>query len=150
TPYKQALNEGRSGSIAMFPVLMRDWLHFVPKYNEGAGKLNLSRPGENGSPFFYWPFGARAINYLCFTPNGTNTWPRLLYLVCNPVAWICGLLGLILAVVFVVGDSVLDIRQRPTHLGAMALFLGLYVIYMGVIAQVDREMYLYHYFVPLF
>ena len=38
-----------------------------------------------------------------------------------------------------------QLRNRPMLL----LFLALYFGYMGAIAQIDRVMYLYHYFLPL-
>ncbi len=147
--YRPLIDSGQNRRLAAFPVLIKNYLHFLPIFDSGTDRLNLGRPGENASPYFYWPFGARAINYLRFTPAKTDQWHKYLYLQCNPVIWFCGLVGLTLSFIFLAAPLLLEVPSKPKHLGLMALFFGLYGLYMAAIAQLDREMYLYHYFTPL-
>ncbi|MGB5400383.1 MAG: phospholipid carrier-dependent glycosyltransferase, partial [Thermoanaerobaculia bacterium] len=79
--YKGILGAGENASIVHFPVMLRDSMAFVAHYQRGVPKLDLCKSGEDGSPWFFWPIGARAINYRWETPGGGDTAPyRYLYL----------------------------------------------------------------------
>jgi len=146
--YKQIVQTGRTGNIAHFPVMLRDSLKFLPHYQRGVPKLDLCKSGENGSPFFLWPIGARTIRYR-WNHAGSDGAYRYLYLVPNPAGWALGLLGVILAVSIVLGSLLLPVTQRPKELPLLLLFLAIYGGYMGAMARIDRVMYMYHYFLPL-
>ncbi len=145
--YKEILNAKKNGSLLSFPVMIRDSLTYITFYNKGVPRLDLCKPDENGSPAYFWPFGARSINYRWDKlPDGSF---RYLYLQSNPIAWLCGLLGVILSAFFLL-TRVFFPAQKPLKNGyLMLVFFGMYASYMLAISQLGRVMYLYHYFIPL-
>lgn len=145
--YKQILAEGRNGSLLSFPVMLRDSLEYASNYHNGVPHLDLSKPDENGSPPFLWPFGARTINYRWETPDGKSF--RYLYLQSNPVVWVVGLLGVILVSALLLCSLLLPLREKFKNSFLLTTFLTLYIGYMLAISSIDRVMYLYHYFLPL-
>ncbi|MGB5163304.1 MAG: phospholipid carrier-dependent glycosyltransferase [Thermoanaerobaculia bacterium] len=148
--YKGILGAGENASIVHFPVMLRDSMAFVAHYQRGVPKLDLCKSGEDGSPWFFWPIGARAINYRWETPGGGDTAPyRYLYLQSNPAGWFFGFLGVVMAGMLVVGSLVVGWRLPLKNRFMLTVFLGLWVAYMAAISQLDRVMYLYHYFIPL-
>ncbi len=148
--YKRILSAGESGSIAHFPVMLRDSIAFVGHYQKGVPKLDLCKSGENGSPWFMWPIGARAINYRWETEGGDEAaLYQYLYLQSNPAGWFLGLIGVFLAAVLLTASFLLPLRRPLENRRMLAVFLGLWVAYMVAISRLDRVMYLYHYFLPL-
>ncbi len=148
--YRQVLERGESGSIRHFPTMLRDSLAFIDHYQQGVPKLDLCKEGENGSPWFLWPIGARAINYRWETPGGDASAPYYyLYLQSNPVAWLLGLTGVVLAGTMLIGSLVLPLRHPLERRFLLTAFFGLWLGYMVAISRLDRVMYLYHYFLPL-
>lgn len=145
--YKEVLAQGRQASITAFPIMLWDSIRFVQHYERGVPELDLCKPGENGSPFYAWPIGARTINYRWETPDGQAY--RYLYLQSNPAVWATGLLGVALALGVLVASA-----RRPGAVTSdtrflLLTFLGLYLAYMLAVSRVPRVMYLYHYFIPL-
>lgn len=145
--YRAILAAGRTAALSAFPALLRDSFKYVSHYNAGTPTLNLCKDDENGSPFFVWPVGARSINYRWETPNGHAY--QYLYLQANPVVWWSALLAVILSFCFLLTGIFHPVHHRMKGIFLLAVFTGLYVIYMLVIAQIDRVLYLYHYFIPL-
>lgn len=141
------IDAGRSGSLSAFPVMLSDAQKFVSHYERGVPRLDLCKADENGSPAFLWPFGGRAISYRWETSNGYAY--RYLYLVPNPVVWAAGLAGVALAATMLLAP-LLTGTPYPRRRFLMLVFLGLYVAYMLAVFRIDRVMYLYHYFIPLF
>lgn len=146
--YREVLAKGATRSLLHFPLMLRDSLKFVPHYNRGTPRLDLCKPEENGSPFYFWPLGARAISYRWETPNGDAY--RYLYLQSNPVVWWSGLLGILVSLGLVCGSLFGPASIRFKNPLLLATFVGLYACYMIAISRIDRVMYLYHYFIPLF
>jgi dolichyl-phosphate-mannose--protein O-mannosyl transferase len=147
--YRHLLDEGRTGSLTAFPVMLRDSLAFLPHYAAGVPKLDLCRSGENGSPWFLWPVGARAINYRWETAGGEEPTYRYLYLQSNPMAWGLGLLGVALSAGLLLASVTLPLERPLRHRFLLAVFLGLWIAYLAAMSRIDRVMYLYHYFLPL-
>ncbi|MBI1812773.1 phospholipid carrier-dependent glycosyltransferase [Candidatus Peregrinibacteria bacterium] len=145
--YKQILATGRSSSLLAFPIMLRDSYGYIAHYNRGTPRLDLCKPDENGSPFFDWPIGARAINYRWETPDG-NTY-RYLYLQSNPVVWLTTFAAVILAICLLVGSFLAPPRPPLTHRFLLLVFTGLYVSFFVAISRITRVLYLYHYFIPL-
>lgn len=143
--YKAILVNGQNGSLRSFPIMLRDSLGFVGYYNKGVPRLDLCKPEENGSPFFLWPIGAKTINYRWEQVNDSTF--RYLYLVTNPVAWACGLLGVLSA--FALLFSSLFLGMKIKHRFLLLTISSMYGGYMIVIGSLPRVMYLYHYFIPL-
>jgi dolichyl-phosphate-mannose-protein mannosyltransferase len=145
--YKTILSKRLTSSLSSFPVMMRDSLVYVGYYNKGVPRLDLCKPDENGSPFFFWPLGARSINYR-WAQAGEGVY-RYLFLQVNPVVWLCGLLGVLLSAAMLVVSVFFPLKEKLKHRFLLCTFLGMYVAYMGAISQLGRVMYLYHYFLPL-
>lgn len=146
--YKEILTTGKQGSLLAFPVMLRDSLKFVRHYNNGAPRLDLGKKDENGSPFFFWPFGARTINYRWETPDGKEY--RYLTLVPNPVVWFTALAGVIVASIVFFASFLVPLQHQLKQKYLLGVFLGIYYSYMLAVSQIGRVMYLYHYFIPLF
>jgi dolichyl-phosphate-mannose-protein mannosyltransferase len=143
--YQKILEDGRTRSPLAFAVMLRDSLTFTREYNSKVPTLDLCHKDEGGSPSFLWPLGARAINYRWETPDGQTY--RYVYLQINPAIWALGLLGVICAGSLLLGSIFLGVPlQNGLILGT---FMSMYVGYMLVMSQINRVMYLYHYFPPL-
>lgn len=143
--YKRILTEGKQNSLLSFPVMLRDSWNFLSHYEAGVPTLDLCKPDENGSPWFMWPVGARSINYRWETPDSEAY--QYLYLQANPIVWGLGLLGVIASISFLLASLCLNLRLKYRF--ELSVFLGMYLAYMFVMAQLSRVMYLYHYFIPL-
>lgn len=145
--YKQILTERRNGSLLSFPVMLRDSFKYSFDYHQSVPRLDLCNPDEKGSPPFFWPFGARAIDYLWNKVN-EKSW-RYLYLQSNPVVWIVGLIGVVFASALILSSLLLQLKKKLQHRFLLTTFLVLYVGYMIAMSTINRAMYLYHYFIPL-
>ena len=144
--YRQILADAANGSLANFPAMLRDSFRFSVTYTQGVPRLDMSKPDENGSPFFFWPFGARSIQYLAVTQDSET---RYLYLQVNPAVWFAALTGVLLAAAFVVHSVLVEADGDRHGQFLMGTFLALYVGYMVAVSRFDRVLYLYHYFLPL-
>ncbi|OGJ63685.1 hypothetical protein A3C37_02800 [Candidatus Peribacteria bacterium RIFCSPHIGHO2_02_FULL_53_20] len=145
--YKAVLAAGKNGSVRWFPVMLRDSLKFVSHYNNGVPKLDLCKEEENGSPWFLWPIGGRAISYRWETPDGGLY--QYLYLQVNPAVWWISFAGVIAAVGLLLSSFVIDMKTPLRDRPLLLIFTGLYFSYIAAISQISRVMYLYHYFLPL-
>lgn len=145
---KAIIDAGRTASPFAFPVLLSDAMAFVSHYSNGVPGLDLAKEDENGSPWFLWPIGARTINYRWETPDGYSY--RYLYLVSNPVVWLVSFFAVLAgALLFLAPYVVTGAQKSRLHL-ELGVFLALYVSYLAAISRIERVMYLYHYFLPLF
>jgi dolichyl-phosphate-mannose-protein mannosyltransferase len=147
--YKSLLSTGRNRSLIFFPVMLRDSLKFVSHYQRGVPRLDLCKADENGSPWFFWPFGARTINYRWETPDGNSY--RYLYLIPNPAVWAVSFAGVVLSIVLLLSSFFAPGENTKLRNGNLLLvFTGMYIAFMLAVSRIDRVMYLYHYFLPLF
>jgi dolichyl-phosphate-mannose--protein O-mannosyl transferase len=146
--YKKILAEGKTGRISSFGVMMSDSLKYITFYNKGVPRLDLCKPDENGSPAYFWPFGARSINYRWEkTADGAV---RYLYLQSNPIAWALGGVAVVMSGFLLLSIFLIPGRRKSLKHGYLLfVFAAMYGSYMIAILQLDRVMYLYHYFVPL-
>lgn len=145
--YKEILAEGRNASLASFPVMWLDSMKFLKHYSGGVPDLDLCKPNENGSPFFFWPFGGRTISYRWETSD--NNSHSYLYLVPNPIGWFAGLIGITIGAALILTSFLHPLKSRLKNRYLLMVFIGFYGSYMIAISQLDRVMYLYHYFIPL-
>ncbi|ALM09459.1 MAG TPA: hypothetical protein DEB30_05670 [Candidatus Peribacter riflensis] len=145
--YKQILNQGLTRSFSSFSIMLRDSLRFTGHYARGVPRLDLCKRDENGSPFYFWPLGARSINFRWETPDGTDY--RYLYLQVNPAVWWISFVAVLLAIGLLASQVFFPFREPLKHRFLLTAFMTLYVCYMIAISQLDRVMYLYHYFPPL-
>ncbi len=144
---KAIIDAGKTGALASFPVMLRDHLLFGPHYTKGVPRLDLCKKDENGSPWYFWPLGARSINYRWEQQNENEY--RYLYLQSNPVAWGLGLLGVSLSIILLFGSFFFTAKEKLKQPFLLIVFLGMYCSYMVAISRITRVMYLYHYFIPL-
>ncbi len=144
---KVILAAGQQSSLQNFRMMLADSFTFVRVYNNGVPRLDLCKADENGSPPFFWPFGARSINFR-WEQAGEGIY-RYLYLQSNPVSWGLGLLGMIAAVILLSGPLLFSVKEKLKHPFLLVSFLSLYMGYMIAISRIPRVMYLYHYFLPL-
>jgi dolichyl-phosphate-mannose-protein mannosyltransferase len=149
--YLQQIRMGNTWSLNTFAIGMRDNWKYMSEYADGVPKLDYCKADENGSHAIGWPLGARTISYRWSkdTVDGITKvyWN---YLVGNPIVWLSVLLGIILSSSLIIGRFVYKAPiQDPQLFGWICLFTGLYLSYMIAILQIERVMYLYHYFIPL-
>ncbi len=153
--YKRILAANKTSSLLAFPVMLRDSLKFVGHYNAGAPRLDLCKKDENGSSAFFWPLGARSINYRWETPGlaegqapETQVY-KYLYLQANPVVWWASFAGVLLGFAMLLSHVFFAPKKPLEQKFLLTVFLAVYASYMIAISRIDRVMYLYHYFLPL-
>jgi len=145
--YRKALAENKTTWLQYFPVMLRDYFAYIDNYEKGVPHWDPTKPGENGSPPWAWPFGYKSINYRWDRSGDVAAY---VYLQGNPLAWTIGLLGVVLAVVYLVAVFIFKAElQGPDNFRLILYFFIFYVCYMAVMLQIKRVMYLYHYFIPL-
>ncbi|MBT3834936.1 phospholipid carrier-dependent glycosyltransferase [Candidatus Peribacteria bacterium] len=154
TDYQTVVKTEQNGSLRYFPAMLKDSLSFHFAFNDKVPKLDFCKPDENGSPYFMWPFGARAIRYrwskipIEKEDDELNSY-RYLYLLSNPIAWGAGLLGIILSASYLISGIFFARVKKSKNLLLIGIFLTLYICFMIAMSNIDRVMYLYHYFPAL-
>ncbi|MDZ7922634.1 MAG: phospholipid carrier-dependent glycosyltransferase [Marinagarivorans sp.] len=149
--YLESLKTNGSFSFTTFRHGLKDNLTYMSEYADGVPRLDNCKDTENGSYYARWPFGGKGINYRW----SKDTYDGVVkvgyaYLVGNPLIWLSVIAGILLSISLLLGRFVFDLPVKDERLFMYILyFTGLYVSYMVAIAQIDRVMYLYHYFVPL-
>lgn len=135
-------------TLGAFPRLWEEGaLSFVARYADGVPKLDLSKSDENGSPPFFWPLGARAIQYRWeAAPQNTV---KYLYLVSNPWNWSLALAAVVITGMLLIARVFFPASVRLKNPFAIVVCVALYGGYLFGISQISRVMYLYHYFVAL-
>jgi len=115
------------------------------RYNKGVPRLDLCKKDEIGSPWYYWPFGGRTINYRWETPGDGNY--RYIYLVANPIVWGLSLIGVVVGsswlVMYLWGQSKYKKKTRDDLV--IGSLVTTYWFYLLTLAMIRRVMYLYHY-----
>ncbi len=149
--YKEILQKGKVANIANFPTLMKDQYRYMSEYQDGVPKLDRCKKGENGSYALGWPLGNKSINYRWDkrVENGV-AYVKYHQLQGNPIVWFSVLLGVIFSFVLIVGAAIFKTPIKDKELFSwILLFTGIYISYFIAILQIDRVMYLYHYFIAL-
>lgn len=149
--YLNLINSGDTFSFAAFRSGMKDHWRYMAEYADGVPRLDVCKPGENGSHVSNWPLGGKAISYRWSkdTYDGVVK-TNYTYLVGNPVVWLSALAGIILSAGLIISRVVYGQPVKDTRLfWWITAFTALYACYMIAMLQIDRVMYLYHYLVPL-
>lgn len=145
--YQAIINSGQSGKLSHFPLMLKEHLAFFTHYERGAPKLDVCKADENGSHPLNWLVGKKSINYR-WEKHGSTV--QYLYLQANPVIWGLALMGTFLAVMLTISHLFFEVPIKNRRLFSLiALLVILYTAYMGAVLQIDRVLYLYHYFLPL-
>jgi len=150
--YLQSLKENGSWSASSFAYGIKDHYRYHSEYAKGVPRLDACKKGgENGSAWARWPFGGKSINYRWNknTHDG-KAWVGYSYLIGNPFIWLSAVFGILMSVSLVIGRFVYHAPVKdPALFRWITYFTALYISYMIAISQIDRVMYLYHYFIPL-
>jgi len=149
--YVQHIRANTTWTPAGFVTGLRDHLRYMAEYSAGVPRLDVCKPGENGSHPSGWPLGGKTINYRWNKDVvGGRVEVSYTYLVANPLVWLPVALGVVLSLGLLIGRVVYGQRpQDPRLFHWIALFAALYVAYMLAMLQFERVMYLYHYLLPL-
>ncbi len=146
--YMKIIKEHETANPANFPVMMRDNFKYMKNYSKGVPRYNPCKKGENGSLAVTWPFINKTINYRWSKKDGKV---RYLYLMGNPLIWFSVVAAIILATVLILGHYVFGLEVRDRRLfWIIGTFWTIYLSYMITMFNIERVMYLYHYFIPLF
>ena len=122
------------------------YFRYIKIYEKGVPKYNPCKKNENGSLVLTWPLMDKTINYRW---HKTNEKTQYLYLIGNPIVWLCGLVAVILSLAMVISRFVYSLPVKKEKFEYIFIFTVLYVSYMIAVLQIERVMYLYHYFIPL-
>ncbi len=175
--YREIMTSGKTYSLRGFSVMVSRNLEYMSNYHKGVPKLDLSKPGENGSYPLTWPIGNKSINYRWHKDGRVA---RYLYLQGNPIIWGASILSVFSSVFVMISIAASEINKRRKyvkskngkrsepikpdssfnntsnntsknmrHFELILLFMILYLSYMITMLKIDRVMYLYHYFIPL-
>ncbi len=147
--YKEILQNSKNRwNPANAYIMIRDNLSYMSTYHEGVPKLDICKPGENGSYAIGWPLMTKSINYR-WDKNVEDGISYVKYhqLQGNPIIWYSVFLGVILSFVLIISSAVFKTPIKDKRLFSwIVLFSSLYFCYFLAILQIDRVMYLYHYF----
>lgn len=149
--YLEAIREGHTWYPSTFLLGLKDNLRYMSEYADGVPKLDECKPDENGSFALDWVLGKKTINYRrdSNTVDG-KTLTRYITIVGNPVVWFGALGGIVFSLGLMMSKFVYGQQEKDTPLFYwICVFTSLYVSYMLAIMQIERVMYLYHYFIPL-
>lgn len=149
--YLELIRKGETFTLTAFRTGMKDHWRYMSEYADGVPRLDVCKPGENGSHVSGWPLGTKTISYRWSkdTYDGVVK-TNYTYLIGNPMVWFSALAGIVLSVGLMISRFVYGNpeKDRPLFLWICA-FTGLYLAYMVTMLQIERVMYLYHYLVPL-
>ncbi len=149
--YLNQVRMGDTWSLTTFSLGMRDNWKYMSEYADGVPRLDLCKPDENGSHAIGWPLSKNTISYRWAkdTVDGKSV-AHHQNLIGNPIVWFSILGGIILSVCLIVGRFIYGFQIKDEKLFYwICAFTGLYLFYMVAIMQIERVMYLYHYFIPL-
>ncbi len=146
--YKEILKEHSTADIRNFPVMMMDNLKYIKDYSKNVPRYNPCKKVENGSLAATWPFGNKSINYRWSKKDGKVSY---LYLQSNPMIWFSVVLAMIIAFAMIISKFIFGLHVKDKRLFYLiSTFSAMYASYMFVMFNIERVMYLYHYFIALF
>ena len=145
--YKELIKEGSTSNILNMPLMIKDNFLYMRNYSKGVPIFNPCKKGENGSLSMTWPFGNKSINYRWEKKDGEV---KYLYLQGNPIIWFSSFIAFVLCFVLVIGKYSFGTKIKNSQtFFYIGVFLTMYLSYMFVMYNIQRVMYLYHYFIPL-
>jgi 4-amino-4-deoxy-L-arabinose transferase-like glycosyltransferase len=145
--YMRILQQNDTFNPLNLYVILRDNFKYMDNYQRGVPALDLSKPGENGSPAIGWPVGARVIHY---SWNVDENGMASLTIVPNAASWFTALLAVLLSIGLFFSRYVFGLRVKNEKVfWQIMFFAALYIGYMIAVMRIERVMYLYHYFIAL-
>jgi dolichyl-phosphate-mannose-protein mannosyltransferase len=149
--YLNQIRMGDTWSFKTFQLGLRDNWKYMSEYADGVPRLDVCKPDENGSYALHWPLSKKTISYRWDrNVEDGKVIVKYKYLIGNPIVWFSVVGGLILSLGLIISRYVYNnpIKDERLFLWICA-FTGLYICYMATILQIERVMYLYHYFIAL-
>lgn len=147
--YKEYVTQHQSLTPGVVTAITVDYFKFMDKDHLGVPKLDVCKPGENGSHPLHWLIMDKTINYRWDSADGKTKYVQL---VGNQVSWYLGLGALILSIALIINHRAFKnpIGNRKTY-HLIEVFTGLYATFMilHLYLGTQRVMYLYHYFLGL-
>ncbi len=149
--YLEQIRLGDTWSLKTFQLGLRDNWKYMSEYADGVPRLDVCKPDENGSYALGWPLSKKTINYRWDrNVEDGKVIVKYKYLIGNPIVWFSIVGGIILSVGLIISRYVYKNPVKDEHLFYwICAFTGLYLCYMTAILQIERVMYLYHYFIAL-
>jgi dolichyl-phosphate-mannose--protein O-mannosyl transferase len=146
--YKQILKDKATADISNFPIMIKDNIRYIREYSKTVPRYNPCKKVENGSLAATWPFGNKSINYRWGKKDGKVSY---LYLQINPMIWFSVVAAMIIAFAMIISKFIFGLHVKDRRLFYLiATFSGMYASYMITMFNIERVMYLYHYFIALF
>jgi dolichyl-phosphate-mannose--protein O-mannosyl transferase len=146
--YKKIIKDGETANILNFPVMMKDNIEYIKNYSKSVPRYNPCKKVENGSLAVTWPFGNKSINYRWGKKDAKVSY---LYLQVNPMIWFSVVAAMIIAFAMIISKFVFSLQIKDKRLFYLiCTFSAMYASYMITMFNIERVMYLYHYFIALF
>ncbi|WP_345530765.1 phospholipid carrier-dependent glycosyltransferase [Viridibacterium curvum] len=147
--YKEYVTQGGAVTPGLVASVGRDYFKFMDKDHLGVPKLDVCKPGENGSHPSNWLWHHKTINYRWDSADGFT---RYVQLAGNQFSWFLGLAAVIYSLMLIMNHRLnkLPVSDQKTYT-YIELFTGLYGVFMllHLYLGTQRVMYLYHYFIGL-
>jgi dolichyl-phosphate-mannose-protein mannosyltransferase len=147
--YKDYLGQQQTLTPSTLLAISTDYFKFMDHDHKGVPKLDVCKPGENGSHPLHWPIQDKTINYRWDSANGFT---RYVQLVGNQVSWYLGLAAVLLSFLTIANRRLFNIDTGNGRSYALIeVFTAIYVVFMllHLYLGAQRVMYLYHYFIGL-
>lgn len=147
--YQDYLNLKQPLTPSTLLAISTDYFKFMQTDNQGVPKLDVCKPGENGSHPLYWPLHNKTINYRWDSADGFT---RYVQLAGNQVSWFLGLAAVLLSILTIANRRIFNVSVGESRAYPLIeVFTGLYVVFMllHLYLGAQRVMYLYHYFLGL-
>lgn len=147
--YHDYLNLDQSLTPATLFAITRDYFKFMDNDHKGVPKLDVCKPGENGSHPLHWPLHDKTINYRWDSADGFT---RYVQLTGNQVSWYLGLAAVLLSFLTIANRRLFKVDVGNSRAYPMIeVFTALYLVFMllHLYLGAQRVMYLYHYFLGL-
>ena len=144
--YLKELENNRSWSPTAFISGTFANYFYMEEDHKGIPKFDVKKPDENGSYPMNWPVINKTISYRWETSDNVSY--RYLYLIGNPLSWLIGLVGVLLALCLIVAYLLFDLPIYNQYLfNWIQAITGVYLAYMGVMMYIisKRVIYLYMY-----
>ena len=147
--YKSYLTQGSALTPTVLMSATSDYFKFMDKDHLGVPKLDVCKPGENGSHPMHWLVHDKTINYRWDSADGKTSYVQLTG---NQVSWFLGLAALIFSIISIINHRLSGHTvSNPKTYHLIEVFTALYVIFMllHLYLGTQRVMYMYHYFIGL-
>ncbi|MDO6385678.1 phospholipid carrier-dependent glycosyltransferase [Uliginosibacterium sp. 31-12] len=147
--YKDYVTRGQHLTPSTLLAITNDYFRFMDHDHKGVPKLDVCKPGENGSSPLNWPLHNKTINYRWDSADGFT---RYVQLAGNQVSWYLGLAAVLLSILTIANRRLFGVEAGSGRSYALIeVFTGLYLVFMllHLYLGAQRVMYLYHYFLGL-